>query len=130
MIPLNFKTHFFNISAAEISTHNAKWAPLHDYLQTYSLSDVSPDSIFTNIATRVLNDETFAKVYKWNKVKQSSIKIPNTCNDYCRLRLFCEITAAEIFEFNECLGNPKYDFVNDITGSLLNLLTAEWVKSV
>lgn len=69
MIPLNFKTHFFNISAAEINTHHAKWAPLHDFLQTYNLPDVSPDSIVKNLAAKVRDDEDLAKVYKWNKVR-------------------------------------------------------------
>lgn len=69
MTPINFRTHFFNISFAEQNPRQAKWEFLHDFLETYSLPDLSPDSIYENIAVRVRDEEPFAKMYMWNKVK-------------------------------------------------------------
>jgi hypothetical protein len=33
-------------------------------------------------------------------------------------------------EYNNCLGYPNYDFVNDPLAALTNLFTSEWVKKV
>jgi hypothetical protein len=128
MVPLNYYTHYFDIKKAEVNPRNAKWEPLHDYIGTYNMQDVSPDGVYRDLALKVRENEEFAMIYKWNKAKQSAAKLVNQCDDYCRLRLYCEIAFPEIFEFNECLGNPEYDFLNDFTGGVLNLLTAEWVK--
>ena len=75
-------------------------------------------------------DETRAKQYLWNKSKRASVKEPKECKGFCAKKLYCEIVHPEQFEFNNCLGNSNYDFVNDPLGALTNLLTAEWNKKI
>ena len=80
MIPLNFKTYFFNISNAELNPSSAKWEYLHDMVDHYNMQDLSPDSIFRDLALRVRDDESVALKYLWNKVKQSAVKVPRSCD--------------------------------------------------
>ena len=89
---------------------------------------MSPDEIFRGVAQRVLDEETVAKIYYWNKFKMSPETKPQSCQYYCRLKLYCEIAHPEQFEFNNCMGQPNYDFVNDPNEAFMNLLTSEWVK--
>lgn len=65
---------------------------------------MSPDEIFRGIAQRVLDEELVAKLYYWNKFKMSPDTEAKQCDYFCRLKLYCEITHAEQFEFNNCLG--------------------------
>ena len=43
MIPLNFKTYFFNISLANNS--EPLFEELHDFLKEYNISDLRPDNM-------------------------------------------------------------------------------------
>lgn len=70
-LPTNFQTHFFNISKASLDPKNASWEFLHDYKKNFNLLDMSPDEIFRGVAQRVLNEESVAKIYYWNKFKMS-----------------------------------------------------------
>ena len=70
MIPLNFKIYIFNISKADQNPGKTPtWELLHDYLDHYQLSDLSPDTIYQNLALKVRDNEDTAKKYLWNKIK-------------------------------------------------------------
>ena len=101
---------------------------LHDWLDHYGLRNLSPGEIYKKIAERLMVDEDRAKQYLWNKSRRASVKEPKECKGFCAKRLFCEIAHPEQFDFNNCLGQPNYDFINDPIGAFTNLLTAEWVK--
>ena len=127
MIPINMHTYFFNISKAHDNPSQASWEYLHDFLNTYNLANLSPDTIFNTLALQVRDNETAAMQYKWNKVKQSAAKVPKTCDHFCRRLLYCEITASEQFDFNVCLGSAQYDFINMPSQAIMNILTEEWM---
>lgn len=127
-LPTNFQTHFFNISKASLDPKNVGWELLHDYKKNFNLLDMSPDEIFRGVAQRVLDEEPVAKIYYWNKYKMSPEMKPQSCSYFCRLKLYCEIAHPEQFEFNNCMGQPNYDFVNAPHEAFLNLFTSEWVK--
>jgi sphingomyelin phosphodiesterase len=84
MVPVNLKIYYFNISQASLTPTQAKWELLHDYLEHYSLRDMSPDAIYTGLALKVRDDETVAKKYLWNKIKQCAVKRPSHCLEGCR----------------------------------------------
>jgi hypothetical protein len=44
LLPLNYKSYFFNITAANLG--NPNWTYLHDYLEEYDIPDLSPDSLY------------------------------------------------------------------------------------
>ena len=74
---------------------------------------MSPNEIYRGIAKRVLNEEMFAKAYYWNKYKQADGSEAQSCKEFCRLKLFCEIAHPEQFDYNNCMGQPNYDFINE-----------------
>lgn len=74
---------------------------------------MSPDELYRGVALRVQNEEAFAKAYYFNKYKQAPGNEPKTCYQFCRQKLFCEIAHAEQFEYNNCMGQPNYDFINE-----------------
>jgi hypothetical protein len=74
MVPLDMDTHFFNITKANNIPTAAKWELLHNFLNEYGLRKMSPAEIFNKIAERLMEDETRAKQYLWNKYKQASVK--------------------------------------------------------
>jgi len=44
---------------------------------------MSPAEIFNKIAERLMEDETRAKQYLWNKFKLASVKEPKECKGFC-----------------------------------------------
>lgn len=58
MLPTNIHTYFFNLSDSQTpdSSSPISWRELHDFLETYQMKDLSPDS-FDALANKVLNDE-------------------------------------------------------------------------
>jgi len=64
MVPVNMKTYYLDVAAANESGE-AKWALLHDYLDTYSMSDLSPSS-FKDLSTRILHDPAVRETYDLN----------------------------------------------------------------
>ncbi len=128
MIPLTIQTHFFNITQGSLSPGKAKWDLLYNFTQFYNLQNMSPDEIYRGIAQRVLNEEPVAKAYYWNKYKQADGSDAKTCKEFCRQKLYCEISHPEQFEYNNCMGQPNYDFINEPAQSLMSLFTSEWSK--
>ena len=128
LLATNFETHFFNITKAAQNPKNASWERLHDYKIDFNLLDMSPDEVFRGLAQRVLNEEKVAQIYYWNKFRRAEGMQAKSCSYFCRLQLFCEIAHPEQFEYNNCMGQPNYDFVNEPHEAFMNLLTAEWVK--
>ena len=104
MIPLSIQTHFFNISLGSLSPGKAKWGLLYNLTSFYNLQDMSPNEIYRGIAKRVLDEEMFAKAYYWNKYKQADGSEAQSCKEFCRLKLFCEIAHPEQFDYNNCMG--------------------------
>jgi hypothetical protein len=91
---------------------------------------MSPDEIYRGLAQRVLDEEVIAKMFYWNKMKMSPETKPENCDYFCRLALYCELVHPEQFEFNNCIGQPNYDFVNNPYEAFMNIMTSEWVKDV
>ena len=42
---------------------------------------MSPDSVYEHIALKVREDENMALKYKWNKSKQSALRVPKVCSE-------------------------------------------------
>jgi len=106
MVPINIHTHFFNISKAHDDPSSPQWEYLHDYRLTYNLTDMSPSSIYQGLALKVRDNEKAAILYQNYQGGSSPYKSVKRCRWYCRLDLFCQITAGEAVDYNVCLGYP------------------------
>jgi hypothetical protein len=67
MVPVNFKTYYYNIAKAN-DEGKIIWELLHDFHSYYGLKDMRPDDL-NRLADRVRSDEAFAILYDWNKVR-------------------------------------------------------------
>lgn len=64
MIPINIKTYYLDLVQAN-SQGTASWAYLHDYLLTYSMTDLRPDNLMT-LANSIKTVEQTAITYQYN----------------------------------------------------------------
>lgn len=92
MVPINMKTYYLDIAEANKSGE-AKWALLHDYLDTYSMKDLSPSS-FKDLSKRIFTDPEVQLTYAHNRHVQS----PDNKKDYSPLYLFCATSTSEMHE--------------------------------
>lgn len=121
----NIKTYFFNLTEAN-KNGEPKWELLHDYVETYNMEDLSPDS-FAKLADNILNDEDLARNYIWNKVRRGQPK-PDSCDENCRKNYFCDMTTTEQWQRNECKGLEDIDFNDDPLNAIFNLVVSPWMK--
>lgn len=95
MIPLSFKTYFLNLTKTNLE-NKPTWELLHDFQTEYSLTDLSPDTLYNAFAKELLSKEEVALKYLWNKDKRSPMRQPrNGCDDNCRRDMFCDIVNFE-----------------------------------
>jgi hypothetical protein len=95
MVPINFKTYYYNIEKAN-AEGKITWEILHDFTNFYGLKDLRPDEL-ANFSQRVRSDEALAMIYEWNKYRQSPATRPDSCDASCRASLFCDMTSTEYF---------------------------------
>jgi hypothetical protein len=91
LIPLNFKTYFFNLSKA--NSGEPQWELLHDFVDHYGIPNVSPNSL-NELATMIQSSEDKAKLYLWNESRRAS-SMPETCDEACRKDIYCQLTTSE-----------------------------------
>ena len=64
MLPINIKTHYMDIAKANANDYPT-WELFDNYLETYDLADLSPNSM-RDLATRIKNDPALAKEWFFN----------------------------------------------------------------
>jgi sphingomyelin phosphodiesterase len=80
MLPLNFHTIYNNLTETN-RVGTPKWEELHDFVQHYGISDVSPDSLDV-LASNILLNTKLASQYMWNRRKRADPTSPY-CVDHC-----------------------------------------------
>ena len=126
MVPVNFKTYYYNLEKAN-TEGKITWEVLHDFKNFYGMKDLRPDEL-ASFSQRVRSDEALAMLYEWNKYRQSPATQPKTCDDSCRLSLFCDMTSTEYFQFQNCMGRPTFDWLGDPENALMNFAINPWIK--
>ena len=127
MIPLSIETFTFDINQANLG--QPQWIPKYNFMSTYGLKDLSPQSLFT-FAQKIKLDPKLASSYKAKKYEGIPGKTTRPCDDYCASHLFCQLTATEIYQFKNCLGGLEIDLIRDPGNGIFNLLTNAWIKQV
>ena len=71
MVPVNTYTYYMDMGESnKRPEEQPQWKLLHDSLATYSLKDLSPDSV-SNLLDRLYNSEHLATLYEQNRFKQA-----------------------------------------------------------
>jgi len=104
MVPLNFKTYFYDIDQANLN-NKLEWTLLHDFVEYYHLSDVSPNGMF-DFASNMLNDEQLAIDFDWNKSRHKGNR-PTKMSSDSRKNMFCDLISSEEFQEYKCLGETQ-----------------------
>lgn len=96
MLPINMKTYYLDIAETN-ETGSPNWKLLHDYIDTYSMSDLSPSS-FKDLSVRIFTDPEVQTTYALNRHVQN----PLMTNIYTPLQLFCYTATSEMHELHHC----------------------------
>jgi len=124
MVPLNFKTYLMNLTESN-KQKQPVWYLMNDYLHTYEVADVSPDGLQV-LSNNILNNETFAELYLWNKFKRGG-DMPTSCDETCRKELYCETVSVEEIE-NDMCRKEKVDIKDAFMDIAMNIFTDPWIK--
>jgi len=66
MLPTNIRTYYMNLTQANANPDaEPEWGELHDMLNQYQLTDLSPSSM-KNFTERMYQDGSLASQFDWN----------------------------------------------------------------
>ena len=97
MLPVNMYTYYMDIEKANAEGYPT-WELLHDYKETYGLTDMSPKSML-DLSKRFLTDADLANKFKWNMHVQHGSE--PTATD--QVDLFCTTSSSEMHEMHACI---------------------------
>ena len=124
MLPTNIKTYYMNLTQANANPDaEPEWVELHDMLNEYELTDLSPSSM-KNFTERMYQDGTLASQFDWNKGRRGKPK-PNTPAHEQRFRC---LQTSEAFEMKDCYGDPHVVIPSKDLTSWFNYLIGNWIK--
>ena len=97
MLPVNMYTYAMDIEKANAEGYPT-WELLHDYTETYGLTDMSPQSML-GLSKRFLTDPSLANQFAWNMHAHQGAEPTSTD----QVGLFCTTSSSEMHEMHACL---------------------------
>ena len=91
------------------------------------MKDLSPSS-FVDHANRIKDNEQLAILYQSTQSNGGNQTVYPTCDELCRLNLYCSMVNTVYFESKDCMGLPRFDLRNDPLSSLMETLMGPWVR--
>jgi len=96
LLPVNTFTYYMDLDEAN-ETGTPVWRVLHDYLEEYSLTDMSPGSM-RDLAIRILTQQELALKFK-NNLNRMTTDLDTHAD---QLTTYCMVATSEDYERNEC----------------------------
>ncbi|CDW88675.1 ser thr protein phosphatase family protein [Stylonychia lemnae] len=125
MLPVSRQTYAFDMAKANQDGF-ITWDLYTDWLITYELKDLSPNS-FVEFANKVKQDGLLARQY--NQRARRDYNLSGFCDDNCRQNAYCEMMTQSLEEMSQCQGKSfPYDMGGDIVNGILQYLQNPWVK--
>ena len=125
MVPTNMWTYYFNLTEANARPDAVpEWKVLHDFKEEYKLDDLRPSNLL-DFTKRMFNDASLASQYEWNKSRRGPVARPDV-KQYDKNYL-C-LSASEIFEQRDCLGEKDIDLKSFSNTDFFNYLMGNWVN--
>lgn len=109
MLILNVTTYYFNISKA--NNGEPEWEVYHNILEAYGIEDISPKSI-EEYASRIRDDEETALNYKRWTVKDGPGFTMTSCDESCRMSIYCDVLNSYGPDESSCKGEQSLDGVH------------------
>lgn len=83
----------------------------HELTSYYGMQDLSPAS-FDLLSDRFRTEEDLALKYQKTKSQQGN-KGYNSCDDKCRLEVYCDTQTSSYDDSRICQGYPRVDIIGD-----------------
>ena len=125
MLPIKSHTYVLDINVND--TSKLGWKYSHEVTARYNMTDLSPSS-FVNFADRMRDDENLAVLYSNTYSNGGSNSHIESCDDACRLEVYCSMTNTVYLESKDCQNLPRYNIKTDPVASLMEVLSDPWVS--
>ena len=133
LLPVNMYTYYMNLDEAN-ETGTPVWRVLHDYLDEYSLPDMSPASM-RDLAIRILTNHELSLKFENNLDRRTSHFVRKT-NQLAR---YCSLITSEDYERRECsttAGLSAYGIPQEFKilrhhtwgNAIKNWLLGDWIE--
>lgn len=119
MLPVQIETYRFDPNA-----ENPEFLFDHELTSYYDMPDLSPAS-FDALSTRFLDEEALALKYLKTKSQQGP-KGYTSCDEKCRLSVYCDVTTSTYQDSRVCQGFESIDFRNDPMNAIFMALEEPW----
>lgn len=100
------------------------WIHMFDYVNSYEIPDLSPDSL-NLLAERVNTNETFAIEYDWNRQKRGDKM--SSCDEQCRRDLYCPLVSLDEYQRKICRQAPV-NIKDQFLDIMMNIFVDPWIK--
>ena len=128
MLPVKMHTYFLNLTKAN-AEGEIKWEYAYEFTKAFGLKDLSPTSLH-KLTDKFFDNPQLAVKYLKSKSGlggPASDRI-KTCNNACLWNLKCNINSANKMLYRDCLGQPRYDVINDLkNGNFNEYLFDPWI---
>ena len=131
LLPVNMYTYYMNLDEAN-ETGTPVWRVLHDYLEEYSLPDMSPASM-RDLAIRILTNHELSLKFENNLDRRTDHFVRKTN----QLANYCSLITSEDYEYHECKKTaglsaygvgPRLLHRGEIGNYIRDWLMGNWVK--
>lgn len=109
MIPLEIESYWFDIDESN-KQNKPIWKHYHNFKQDYGLKDLSPAEML-RLTTEIRDSEETAIKYQNNRSRGGAPV--DTCNEACRLALYCDVSTTDVFETGNCANGGKPPLIRD-----------------
>jgi sphingomyelin phosphodiesterase len=124
MLPVKSHTYVLDITNTPIDKQGWKYS--HEITARYNMTDLSPSS-FVSLAERIRDNEDVALLYQRTQSNGGTQTYYDSCDEACRLNLYCSMINTVYFESKDCMGLPRFDIRNDPVATMMELLSDPWV---
>ncbi|XP_046635576.1 sphingomyelin phosphodiesterase-like [Daphnia pulicaria] len=111
---LDFATWAMNLTAANLlgPSVDPVWFELYQMKQEYQLDDLSPNGMSVFFRRMLVDDALFQRYFQ-NYYRNSDRRVPQGCDDDCRLRLLCFTVTTDIADQSRCAQIAKQILKHD-----------------
>jgi len=110
MLPVDYESYAFDLEHAN-KFDEPKWERKYNYLETYNMPDMSPQSFYDH-SKEIFYNVTAAKEYASHRFIDGPGGQIGKCDYNCRMIFYCQTMANDYDEWQFCRDNDKVEFGN------------------
>jgi hypothetical protein len=111
--------------AIDIEQENPEFYLHHEFTEYYGMKDLSPES-FDWLSMQFLENEQMAVKYRQTMNMMSPYNVPNTCDEKCRLEVYCQTQHSVYWDQKACEGMVEKQLRTDPGNWLAETIMDPW----